>query len=170
MNRQPCLAAALGTLLFVAAPNAHAEKHGKKHMEPKKATADAAGTTTTTAANPLAPTEQGTERQPNRLLLIGGATVFGVTYVSSVLVGITSDRDSDKNLFIPIAGPWIALGSRDCDVDACNAKVVTGALLVADGLLQTAGAFTVAAAFFIPERATPFTLGSAGNRIAVVPA
>jgi hypothetical protein len=69
----------------------------------------------------------------------GGAGLFLGSYIPSVVVGAVSSRNDDKRLFIPVAGPWLDLGERDCTARTCNAKLLTGALLAIDGVAQAVG-------------------------------
>src|SRR5262245_49526236 len=51
---------------------------------------------------------------PNPTLLGSGVGTLVLGYAPSVVVGIVSDHKGDDNLFIPVAGPWIDLGKRNC--------------------------------------------------------
>jgi hypothetical protein len=88
------------------------------------------------------------------VLLISGVAVFGLSYIPSMAVAAESTRSEDRNLWAPIAGPWIDLAARpscggrlDCDVESLNR-----ALLVSDGIFQGLGVLGAAASFFVPER------------------
>src|SRR5882762_4110338 len=65
---------------------------------------------------PAAPAAVVAERSvlPNPGLLGVGIGTFVVSYGPAVAVGAISDHKGDHNLFIPVAGPWIDLGNRDC--------------------------------------------------------
>jgi hypothetical protein len=114
--------------------------------------------TTTTTAAPYSPGGETyvnrVEHRPNRTLLWTGVTVFSVTYVGSVVAGgIAGDRVPDKNLFIPLVGPWLDLGQRDCDFRPCDdaqERMFQG-LIIASGIAQGAGALMVLSSFFVPE-------------------
>ena len=95
---------------------------------------------------------------PNSALLGSGLFAFGVPYVASVVVASTSSEGADKNLYIPVVGPWTDLanrggcggfGQRSCDNETAN-KV----LLVADGIFQGIGALEIVGAFLMPETRT----------------
>jgi hypothetical protein len=118
-----------------------------------------AGTTTTTAA-PYSP--PGAERvvlreekrYPNGALLGTGTGLFIMSYVPSVFAGAMSDRDEDRRLFIPVAGPWMDLNDRRCggprspcgpDEDFAKAMIVTS------GIVQGASALMVLGSLVIPE-------------------
>lgn len=85
---------------------------------------------------------------PNKPLLITGATVFGAAYLPAVVGGALSDADGRKDLYIPIAGPWMML--RHGAEETRGVK----ALLVLDGVAQGLGALMLVSSLFVPERAT----------------
>jgi hypothetical protein len=97
---------------------------------------------------------------PNSALLSSGLFAFGVPYVASVVVASTSNEAADKNLYVPVVGPWTDLanrsgcggfGQRSCDNETAN-KV----LLVADGIFQGIGALEIVGAFLMPETRTVY--------------
>jgi hypothetical protein len=74
-------------------------------------------------------------------MVIAGAVTFGVTYLTTALVGaVASDLANATNssssailpLFIPAVGPFIAIGTL-------NANVTGGFFLALDGIAQSAG-------------------------------
>ncbi len=92
------------------------------------------------------------EERARRGLIIGGAVTFGVTYILSAMVGLvaeSADRASGGTgqsyipLYIPLAGPFITIGTSD-------AKGGGVFVLMVDGLAQVAGA-----AMFIGGLAAP---------------
>ncbi|WP_437819052.1 hypothetical protein [Sorangium sp. So ce1078] len=92
------------------------------------------------------------EERARRGLVIGGAVTFGVTYILSAMVGLvaeSADRavggtgESYIPLYIPLAGPFITIGTAD-------AKGGGVFVLMVDGLAQVAGA-----AMFIGGLAAP---------------
>jgi len=123
--------------------------------------ADDTSTSTTVApssAQGEAPSVGPTEHYPNRRLLWTGVTAFAVTYTASVVGGgVGGDRISDKNLFIPLVGPWLDLGQRDCEFRGCNDKqeVVFKSLIIASGIVQGAGVLVALSSLFIPETTQP---------------
>jgi hypothetical protein len=104
---------------------------------------------------------------PNRALLDGGAVAFGVPYATSIVVAASTPGSAENNLYIPVVGPWINLGSRTCSsTDPCASEGLTGTLLVVDGLLQGLGVLAIGASFVIPEsKAAPPTIqiGDSGH-------
>ncbi|MBX3263820.1 MAG: hypothetical protein KF782_29370 [Labilithrix sp.] len=119
------------------------------------------GTTQTTAA-PYAPpggdryAERVVESRPNRTLLSTGAGLFILSYGPSVVVGALSDRDADKRLFIPVAGPWMNLADRGCGPEnPCGANEdVAKAMVVTSGIVQGAGVLMALGSLLIPETTT----------------
>lgn len=118
------------------------------------------------------PKEKSEYRGPNRAMLTSGAIVFGVPYVTSVLVAATTPSDATNRLYIPFAGPWMTLGQRTCTPnDPCEAETLTGIMLVGDGLLQGIGGLGMIASFFVPESQTPTPSVHVGSaKVTVAPA
>jgi hypothetical protein len=127
------------------------------------------GTTTTTAAA-LPPDRPLVETTPpvNQALLWGGAGLFVASYAASFVVAL-GNRSEDNYLFIPVAGPWIDLGARDCDRRPCTNETLNVALLIADGLAQAAGLIGVGAAFLLPRRGTTGTAKAEEPSITIAP-
>ncbi len=103
-------------------------------------------------------TETVTEKGgPSSGMLASGAVLFGVTYGSSLIVGLSSDRDDDEHLVVPFAGPWLDLASREgCNeaVESCDWETTYKVLLVGDGILQAVGGVLIVGAFLNPEERT----------------
>ncbi|WP_044235600.1 hypothetical protein [Chondromyces apiculatus] len=85
--------------------------------------------------------------RPNRKLLTGGMITFMVPYVASVVVStfalVNDDEEVSRGiatLLIPVAGPYVAIG-------ALGANGAGAFWLSANGVVQTAGAILMAAAF-----------------------
>lgn len=106
------------------------------------------GTTTITAAQYGAETRA----RPNRTILVTGGAIFLGTYAASAIVGATVSEDADRHLVIPVAGPWMALGQRDCSLGECGFYEDINAWgLIASGFAQAAGLGLVIASLFIEE-------------------
>lgn len=125
------------------------------------------GTATTTAA-PVGTnadtTEQVTEKRPNRALLSTGVGMLVLSYVPSIVAGAISDRDADKNLFIPVAGPWIDLGNRGCDDRPCGDREdVNKAMIITSGVVQGLGLIVGLSSLIIPESTSTTTKRSVGK-------
>lgn len=72
-------------------------------------------------------------------LLLSGFVTFGLSYIPSVMSANTSGVAVDRQLYVPVAGPWIDLATRpNCGPGSmsCNAETVNQALLIADGFFQ----------------------------------
>lgn len=125
------------------------------------------GTATTTAAPYGAnadTTEQTTEKRPNRALLSTGVGMFVLSYVPSLVAGAISDRDADKNLFIPVAGPWIDLGNRGCDDRPCGGREdVNKAMIITSGVVQGLGVLVGLSSLIIPESTSTTTKRTVGK-------
>lgn len=110
--------------------------------------------TTVVAAAP-ATRETVVATGPNAALFKSGLFVFGIPYGTSVVVAATSNRDEDKNLFIPLAGPWIDFANRqncgNVGNPSCDGETAIKVLLAADGILQAIGGIELIAAFMVPE-------------------
>lgn len=120
MHRSILFGLALGLGLATLAPAAHAEEY-----------------------------VEGAYR-PNRPLIASGFITFGIPYTVSVFVGATSNRDADRALFIPLAGPWIDLATRgDCGqlLGGCGNETAAKAGLIVDGIFQGIGAITMVSGF-----------------------
>jgi hypothetical protein len=117
------------------------------------------GQTTTTAAPYNPPggesSERTTEKRPHSTLLSTGVGLFVIGYGSSVVAGAVSSRDEDKNLFIPVVGPWMDLANRDCGTRGCgNNEDLAKAMIVTSGIVQGAGVLMGLSSLFIPETTT----------------
>ncbi|MDB4934531.1 MAG: hypothetical protein JWP87_1503 [Labilithrix sp.] len=108
--------------------------------------------------------ETVTERRPNRALLSTGTGLFVLSYAPSVIVAAVSARSSDKNLYIPVAGPWLDLGERNCDLRSCgNREAINKALIIASGAAQGLGVLLAVGSLFIPETERTRTVVATSN-------
>ncbi len=101
--------------------------------------------------------EQTAPYRPNRVLLVGGGVLFVGAYIPSIIVAASSLHDGDKNLYIPVVGPWIDLGDRPkCGDGAgrvgCGTELINDSLLVLSGVAQAAGVVGIAMSVFVPEQ------------------
>lgn len=100
----------------------------------------------------LAQGERETIR-PNRPLLVAGLGTIAASYVPPVIVAATSDRPADKNLFIPVAGPWLDLAERGgCGPNPCETEALYKTLLVTTGIAHLVGSGLVISSFIVPEQ------------------
>jgi len=84
------------------------------------------------------------EDQLDARMFGAGLAAFAISYGTSVVIASTSDRDSNQRLYIPLAGPWLALAEREMDcrsvVDQrCADDTTAKIFLVVDGVMQGAG-------------------------------
>jgi hypothetical protein len=110
---------------------------------------------------------------PSTGMLTSGIVVFGVSYGSAVLVGATSDRDSDRHLMVPFAGPWISLADRDgCNATSedCDGETLNKVLIGADGVFQAVGGLLVIGAFLNPQERTTSRTNVSQASLQVTPA
>lgn len=112
-------------------------------------------TTTTTAEQPVTETTR-----PNRKMLTTGGAIIAASYIPAVVVAATSDRSADKNLYIPVAGPWLDLAERGgCGPNPCGDEAIYKGLIVTAGLAHLVGVGLVVGSFLVPEERT-VTVGS----------
>jgi hypothetical protein len=103
---------------------------------------------TAASVQPTLRTETNRMAWPNKPLLATGATVFGVAYLPAIVGGALSDADRRKDLYIPIAGPWLMLTRGEEETRGVKT------LLVLDGVAQGLGVLMLVSSLFVPERAT----------------
>ena len=117
----------------------------------------ATSTTRTTQAQYVPPSdrvvERSIEKRPNATLLSTGVGLFVLSYGSSVIGGAISDRESDKKLFIPVAGPWMNLADRSCNASTpCGENEdVAKAMIVTSGVVQGAALLLALGSLVVPE-------------------
>jgi hypothetical protein len=87
---------------------------------------------------------------PNTSLLSSGVLTLGIPYAASVFVGVQSSNSADRNLLIPVAGPWIDLARRQGGAGDVG-ETTNKALLVGNGIIQGLGALQIAGALIFPE-------------------
>ena len=93
---------------------------------------------------------------PNRSMLYSGIWTLGLSYVPALVVAAESSRHGDKDLYIPVAGPWMDLANRSaCPPNIrCSDETANKVLLVIDGVFQGLGALDIIGAFLMPETRT----------------
>jgi hypothetical protein len=72
-------------------------------------------------------------------LLLAGVVTFGLSYVPAVMTASESTFALDKQLYVPVVGPWLDLANRpNCGVGSlpCNSEIANQALLIVDGFFQ----------------------------------
>lgn len=85
-------------------------------------------------------------RVPNVPLLATGTLVLASAYVPAAIGGALSDRAGDNKLYVPIAGPFLAMNRGAAD------KAGYKTLFVADGIVQGLGGLGMLLSFMIPEK------------------
>ena len=96
------------------------------------------------------------ESMPNGALIASGLTMFGVSYIPSMIVAASSNQPGDTTLFVPIVGPWMDLAQRDsgCPYGRCARDTGNKVILVMDGVFQGLGALQIAGGFLFPTTRT----------------
>jgi len=87
---------------------------------------------------------------PNRYLLTSGIIVFGVPYLTSVVVGASSNHSGDNHLYVPLAGPWMDMADRG-PTNGNDNETANKVLLGVDGVFQAIGALQIIGALLMPE-------------------
>jgi hypothetical protein len=125
------------------------------------------------------PPKAGGSSGPNRAVLGTGVLALILSYVPAVVVASGSNVSADKDLYAPVAGPWIDLASRpSCGPGAiaCNTETGNKVLLIADGLFQAWGLIATAISFVVSEHPSttssvtiaPTPVGAAGGGLTAV--
>jgi hypothetical protein len=136
----------------------------------------ATSTTQTTAAEyteNVGAEKQVTSYRPNMGLLVPGTLLLGGAYGASAIVAAANSPKSSgsfewtKHLYIPIAGPWITLGKDPCVFQGrcTGADKVNGALYIADGIAQGAGAILMLSSLFIPAHRETTKVAAKNNKV-----
>lgn len=108
------------------------------------------------AAQHVAVAGERTVTGPSRDLFRSGAWTLGLSYAPALVVAIESSESADKNLYVPVAGPWMDLASRDCP--SCERETANKVLLVTDGVFQGIGALQLIGSFLFVETRTTAAL------------
>ncbi|HTQ42350.1 MAG TPA: hypothetical protein VMI75_06275 [Polyangiaceae bacterium] len=139
------------------------------------------GVTAPQAVSPIAPTPRTTERLvsytgPNVPLLTTGLTTFGLSYAPALVIGAMSSQSADRNLYIPVAGPWLDMANRPAcggRGPSCTGETTNKVLLGVDGVAQGLGAAMTVVGLLVPTRHTTMTKTTAkkeGATIQISPA
>jgi hypothetical protein len=146
------------------APNAPSNAQESPPASPADPTAlEISAPSSTSAVEPTFTTETRKSVWPNKPLLATGATVFGISYLPAIAGAAFSDADGHKDLYIPVAGPWMmfASGAEESKGDK--------ALLIIDGVAQGVGALMLISSLFIPEKKTKHWYLIGSNETMLVP-
>jgi hypothetical protein len=109
-----------------------------------------------------------TSSPPNYPMFWSGVVAFTFAYNDSIFVAIQSDRSSDKRLLLPVVGPWLALGQRNCSSEPCKNPGLSATLLAIDGASQGVGFALMLASLVVPNRAMEIRMGKARIRMTPV--
>lgn len=100
------------------------------------------------------------KRTPNKALLITGTSLFVSTYVTTAALAGANGGIGDKDLYLPVVGPWINLADRNGATRENNTRDTV--LIAGSGVLQGVGAIMAVTSFFVPEK-IPAARIQAGN-------
>jgi len=81
----------------------------------------------------------------NSSVITSGVVTFGISYGVAAIAAASSDRDSNKRMYVPLLGPWLAMADRgDCPVaeSRCDHETRDKVLMAVDGVFQAAGVIT----------------------------
>lgn len=90
-------------------------------------------------------------RWPNGPLLSASLLVLIGTYTGSAIAASVSNNDADKQLYYPVAGPWLDLHRRHCADNVCSNGNAAHLLVVGSGVLQGVAAFGTLLSLVIPQ-------------------
>ena len=65
--------------------------------------------------------------------------------------------EAKYELFIPVVGPWVDLGNRDCATRSCGNDDVAKAMIISSGIAQGVGVLLGVGSLFVPESTTTRT-------------
>lgn len=132
-------------------------------------TTAAAATPVTTTSPP--PTGESTviysKRTPNKAVLITGASLLVGTYVTTAALAGANGSVADKDLYIPIVGPWINIGDRPSSTRSDSTRDTL--LIAGSGVLQGIGALMTVGSFFIPEKVPAARIAAGNVKMEVMP-
>jgi hypothetical protein len=95
------------------------------------------------------------ESSPDAGMIGSGVMVLGSAYIASLVVAARSGHEGDRELYVPVAGPWLDLAKRpSCPSERaeCANEATNKVLLVGDGVLQAVGVLQVLGGFAFPEK------------------
>ena len=132
------------------------------------ATAASASPVTTTSP---APSGESTviynKRTPNKAVLITGTSLLVSTYVTTAALAGANGSVADKDLYIPIVGPWINIGDRPSSTRSDSTRDTL--LIAGSGVLQGIGALMAVGSFFIPEKVPAARIQAGNVKMEVMP-
>jgi hypothetical protein len=88
-------------------------------------------------------------------LLVAGITLFVLSYAPTAYIGATSRLTTDRDLLVPLAGPWVDLaerpkcvapaGSQALPVSPCLVETLSKVAIVTGGAVEALGAILIVA-------------------------
>jgi hypothetical protein len=88
----------------------------------------------------------------NLALLGTGAFIFVPSYATAVVVAADSGSSTDRWLYAPVIGPWVAYAQKDNSCLECGQPKVGRNFLLVDGIFQAAGFGLALSSLFVRER------------------
>ncbi|HTB72581.1 MAG TPA: hypothetical protein VK762_05040 [Polyangiaceae bacterium] len=135
----------VGSAVVLAwASSSFAEDTGRPEAEAPGITATrtfgASGAVVAAQGSGDAPAEkQNSEVASPSNLFVAGVVTFTLSYLPALMSAGNSSLAVDRQLYVPVAGPWLDLAMRpNCGPGSmsCNAETVNQGLLIADGFFQ----------------------------------
>jgi len=118
---------------------------GFEPASPYTATSETPAFTISDPNEPVIDAKTTRTRRPNLPLLGTSTLLFAGGYLPTIIYQGAKDRD--RNLYVPIAGPWMDMANG-------HNNATEKALLSLSGIAQGLGALGVVSSFFVPERRT----------------
>lgn len=147
-------------------PNMNQGQYGTQQPIVPPTTTTSTTQTTSAVYDPsiTADREGGTTTiRPNRPLLVTGSAIFLGSYAATAIQGAVSPLSADRKNLIPVAGPWINMSERPCNLNTnCSTKEnVNNALLIGSGVAQGAGIAIALISLVVPEHKERSTIATA---------
>jgi hypothetical protein len=138
-------------------------------------TITAADDTQATAAPPLPiePTPRESviierHQKPHKALLITGASMFITAYALTASFAGAAGKASDRDLFVPLAGPFMNLANPNCS-RGCQSDDMDMALRIASGAVQNIGAVLMITSAFVPEKVPAARISAGPVKMHIAP-
>ena len=92
--------------------------------------------------------------------------LLGAYVTTATLTAVSNNPSADKNLYLPVVGPWVHLASKS----ATATNSTTDTLLVAgSGVIQGVGGGLMLASLLIPESVPAATIQAGDTTIHISP-
>jgi hypothetical protein len=106
------------------------------------------------------------KRTPNKVVLVTGGALLVGTYATTAALTAANGPTEDKDLYIPVVGPWINLADRG---DNRSNQTRDTILIAGSGVLQGIGALMAVSSFFIPEKVPAARIQAGPVKVRVTP-